>query len=78
MYHVRKYTNKILDALDNDLLTYEQVVTAALKFMSEDDVKAMAEANEFFILLDDEEDEDKPFIGDFAIELLDSENMWDE
>lgn len=45
----REYTNALLGMIDEGLLDAELVVTACLKFMSEDAVKAMMHANEFVI-----------------------------
>jgi hypothetical protein len=53
---VREATNKILEMIDEGLLDSKDVVLMALKWMSEDDVKAMAEANELF--KEDTEDEE--------------------
>jgi hypothetical protein len=52
----RQATNKILEMIDEGLLNPRDVVLMALKWMSEDDVKAMAEANELFE--EDTEDEE--------------------
>ena len=48
----RKYTNKLLEMIDDGLIDPEIVMTACLKYMSEDDVKDMMECNEF---IDDED-----------------------
>ena len=53
---VREYTLKILEAMDEGILDAETVVRAALQFMSEAEVQAMCEANDFFPM-DDEDDE---------------------
>lgn len=45
---VREATNKILEMVDEGLLNPRDVLLMALKWMSEDDVKEMAEANELF------------------------------
>ena len=45
---VRKATNKILEMIDDGLLNPKDVVLMALKWMSEDEVQAMAKANELF------------------------------
>jgi len=42
----RKYTNKILEMIDDGLLSNEHVVMMCMKTMSEDDVKWMFHANE--------------------------------
>lgn len=44
----REVTNKILEMIDEQLLDPKDVVLMCLKWMSEDDVTAMAEANELF------------------------------
>lgn len=56
MSETRKATNKILEMIDEGLLSPTSVVTMCLKWMSEDDVAEMAEANELFE--EDEEDEE--------------------
>jgi hypothetical protein len=53
MSETRKATNKLLEMLDNGLLSPTSVVTMCLKWMSEDDVKEMCKANE--INLDEDE-----------------------
>lgn len=52
----REYTNKILEAVEEGILDKDMVIMACLKYMSEDDVKDMAHANEFFP--DEDEDEE--------------------
>lgn len=54
----REITNKIYEAIDEGMLTWEQVGEAALRFMSEMDVAQMAHNEEFF-LYEDYEDEDE-------------------
>jgi len=54
---VREYTNKLIDMIDNGLVSEEFVITCCLKYMSEDDVKDMMECNE--LLEDDNEDENE-------------------
>ena len=56
MSDIRKATNKLLEMVDNGLLSPTTVITMCLKWMSEDDVKEMCEANEIYF--EDEEDED--------------------
>ena len=51
---MREATNKILEMIEEGVLDKDQVIMAALKYMSEDDVADMAHCNEFF----DEEDYD--------------------
>jgi hypothetical protein len=52
----RKATNKILEMIEDGLISADSVVMMCLKWMSEDDVAEMAEANELFE--EDEEDEE--------------------
>ena len=54
-YRTREITNKILEAVEEGRLNKDTVITACLKYMSENEVADMAHANEFF--LDDDEDE---------------------
>lgn len=56
MSETRKATNKILEMIDECVLDPKDVVMMCLKWMSEDDAAAMAEANELFE--EDEEDEE--------------------
>jgi hypothetical protein len=53
---MRKYTTKLLEMMDEGLISAEDVAEMALAYMSEDDVKDMCRAND--LLLDDEEDEE--------------------
>ena len=55
-HETRKATNKLIEMIDEGLLDKRDIIVMALKWMSEDDVKEMCEANE--INLEDEEDED--------------------
>jgi hypothetical protein len=45
---MREATNKILEMIEEGILGQDEVIMAALKYMSEDDVKDMARVNEFF------------------------------
>ena len=49
----RKYTNTLLDMVDEGLLDKDTVLLACVKYMSEDEVKDMMECNEF--ILDEDE-----------------------
>ncbi len=51
----REVTNKILEMIDDSGLNARDVALMCLKWMSEDDVKEMCEANEIYF--EDEEDE---------------------
>jgi hypothetical protein len=54
MVDIRKATNKLLELVDDGMISAKDVVTMCLKWMSEDDVEEMCEANEIFL---DEADE---------------------
>jgi hypothetical protein len=51
----RKYTNELLEMIENGLLDKDTVIMACVKYMSEDDVKDMMEHNEFLEPESDEE-----------------------
>lgn len=51
----RKYTNKLLEMIEEGLLDKDNVIMACVKYMSEDEVKDMMECNEF---IDSDEDDD--------------------
>ena len=57
MSEVRKYSNKFLEMVEGGLLDPVEAVRMCVKWMSEDDVRLMMEANEIG-LEEDEEDED--------------------
>jgi hypothetical protein len=44
----REATNRILELIEEGVLDRDTVIMAALKYMSEDEVADMANANEFF------------------------------
>ena len=52
---VRKYTNLVLEMVDEGILDKDVVIMACLKYMSEAEVRDMAEANG--LLPEDEEEE---------------------
>ena len=52
---VRKYTNLVLEMVDEGILDKDVVIMACLKYMSEAEVRDMAEANGF--VPEDEEEE---------------------
>ena len=62
----RKFTNMILEAIEDGMLDRDTVIMACLKYMSEDDVKDMAEANEFFPDEEEEEEEWTPYNADYC------------
>ena len=45
----RKYTNLLLEMIEEGLLDKDTVIMACIKYMSEDDVQGMMEANEFIL-----------------------------
>jgi hypothetical protein len=57
----REYTNKLLEMVEEGLLDKDMVIMACVKYMSEDEVRDMMEANEF-LEHEDEDDEDETFI----------------
>lgn len=64
MATTRKTHNKILEAIENGTLNHKIVAEACLAYMSEDDVKDMADANEFFEHEESEDyDEDRDEYG---------------
>lgn len=74
----REYTNKLLDMLEEGLLDTDTVIMACLKYMSEDEVRDMMEANEF--LEHEEEDEDEEGFSrdnDEVIEVYEDETFID-
>lgn len=52
---MRKNTNKLIELIEDGMISAKDVVTMCLKWMSEDDVEAMCKANEIF--LDEDTDE---------------------
>lgn len=50
----RKITNTIIEMIDEGLLNERDVLIAALKYMSEDEVNEMAEANYFLEMFEDD------------------------
>ncbi len=62
---MREYTNKLLEMVEEGLLDKDMVIMACVKYMSEDDVKGMMEANEMIEEEDDEYDplEDFNYVG---------------
>jgi len=53
---VREYTVKLLNAIQDGMIDRDTVITAALNYMSEQEVKGMCGSNRFF---DEEEEEDE-------------------
>jgi hypothetical protein len=63
----REMTNKILEAVEAEMLDKDTVIMACLKYMSEDQVRDMAEANCFFEHEEEDEEEEEwtPYNADF-------------
>lgn len=62
----REYTTKLLDAIEQGLLSPQAVVEMAVSYMSEDEVHDMMRINDLLYYLDaeeDEEDEDSEWDG---------------
>lgn len=57
----REFTNKLWDMIDNGSLDKDTVITACLKYMSEDEVKDMMEMNEFIEEVEECEDEEEEY-----------------
>jgi hypothetical protein len=57
----RKYTNMLLEMIEDGLLDRDTVIMACVKFMSEDEVQDMMEANEFIPEQFEDEDEQDEF-----------------
>ncbi len=54
----RKYTNMLLDALEEGLLSPQAVVEMAVSYMSESDVEDMMRVNDLLYYLEPEEEEE--------------------
>lgn len=54
----RFYTNMLLEMVEDNVLDRDHVIMACLKYMSEDQVQDMMEANEFIDEQFEDEDED--------------------
>lgn len=68
MRKAREITNKIYAAVDEGILTWQQVAEGALQYMSEDDVAEMAHNEEFFLYEDEQEEDEEewsPYTADF-------------
>lgn len=61
----REATDRILELVEEGVLDRDTVILACLKYMSEDDVREMAQMNEFFMDDDYSKDCDESMDGDF-------------
>lgn len=55
---MREYTTKLLEMMDEGLISAEAVAEMALAYMSEDDVKDMVRSNDLMPWLEDDEEEE--------------------
>ena len=57
----RKFTNQLLELMDEGCIDAKDIVLACVKYMSEDDVKDMCECNGFdeAMLMDEDEEEEE-------------------
>ena len=64
---IREVTNRIYEAVDEGVLTWQQIAEAALTYMSESDVADMAHNEEFFMYEEEDEEEEEwsPYTADF-------------
>ena len=60
---VREYTTKLLEMMDEGMISAEAVAEMALAYMSEDDVKDMVRSNDLMPWLEDDE-EDEPDVDE--------------
>ena len=59
----REYTTKLLEMMDEGLISAAAVAEMALAYMSEDDVKDMVRSNDLMPWLEDDE-EDEPDVDE--------------
>ena len=60
---VREYTTKLLEMMDEGMISAEAVAEMALAYMSEDDVKDMVRSNDLMPWLENDED-DEPDVSE--------------
>lgn len=72
---MREATNKILEMIEEGILDRDTVIMAALKYMSEDEVRDMAEINEFFEFED--EDDGQPTMYEEYQDLYGGDDMFE-
>lgn len=56
---MRKYTTKLLEMMDEGLISAQAIAEMALAYMSEDDVKDMVRGNDLMPWLEDDEEEEE-------------------
>ena len=65
---MRQYTEQLLEMIEMGILDRDTVIMAAVKYMSEDEVRDMMEINEFVPEAEEDEDEDEewsPYTADY-------------
>ena len=67
----REYTTKLLDAIEDGLISAQAVVEMALTYMSEDEVHDMMRVNDLLYYLDAEDEEEDDGQPDEAQEWYD-------
>ena len=55
MTSARKYTNELIEQVENGLMSWETIARECLSYMSEADVQDMSEGNEWTRLNDEDE-----------------------
>ena len=55
----RKYTNLLIEALDNGIISYESVAKSFLSFLSEDQVKEFVESDFTDLIEEEDQEEDE-------------------
>ena len=55
---MREATNRVLELVEEGMVDRDYLITACLKYMSEDEVADMARSNEIDLGFDEDEDED--------------------
>ena len=58
----REATNKLIEFVEEGVMSWEEIARAALCYMSEDEVRDMADANDLLCMenFDEEEDDGQP------------------
>lgn len=55
----REATNELIDMAENGAISWETIARECLQYMSEDEVRDMAESNDWIDAEDDEEDSEE-------------------
>lgn len=62
---IRENTDRLLEMIEEGLVDKDYVIMACLKYMSEDDVTGMMEANEIEIEYEDDDDDYEDLLEDW-------------